>query len=300
MCVAASGHTAIGSVCTAGQHPGVATIVPVLIADTNSLGPAMAKPRVSTTVPPPSTSASPVRRPKAGSNACRRPRTKHGRRAESPLAGDPHPGVDVTAERKARAAAVPARGRARTGRADAGRRRRPRARSRRVPRLGVVVAAHERDRDVRVRVAPAQEGGVERRHAARGGVQEIAEDDEPGRARRFEQARKAREIGGRRAARYGDATRAKRGALAEVDVGDEHGRAARPMERALGEQHDVLARERRVDAAVAGRPQRARRADHGEGKFGARMRHDSEGGRVNFRCGRCAARLRSAHFPHRL
>ena len=71
----------------------------------------------------------------------------------------------------------------------------------RVPRAVVVVAAHQRQRDVRMGGAPGEERGVERRDAARGGVQEIAEHDEAPCARPRDQRREPREVGLRAAAR---------------------------------------------------------------------------------------------------
>ena len=110
--------------------------------------------------------------------------------------------------------------------------------------MRVVVAAHQRDRERLLRVAPAEEGGVERRDPPRGRVQEIAEHHEPGRARALDQRREPREVVRRRAPGNGNAAGAKRRGLAEMHVGDKQRPCTRPEERALGEQIDPLAAER--------------------------------------------------------
>ncbi len=105
----------------------------------------------------------------------------------------------------------------------------------------VVIAAHEQDVDRRLQFAPAAERRIEGRDAARRGVQEIAEHDEPPRAGLRKDGRQTREIRRRAPARQRHPAGAKRRGLAEMDVGDEHRALARPMQRTRREQLDTFA-----------------------------------------------------------
>jgi len=58
---------------------------------------------------------------------------------------------------------------------------------RRVARVRVVIAADQQDVEPRVTVAPGPERDVERRHAAGGGVQEIAQHHQARGARAIEE-----------------------------------------------------------------------------------------------------------------
>jgi hypothetical protein len=124
---------------------------------------------------------------------------------------------------------------------------------RRVAGTGVVVPAHQRDRERPMRVAPTRERGIERSDPSGRRVQEIAEDHEPRRLRAFDERREAREIVRRRTARNRYAARAQCRRLAEMHVRDEQRLLARPEERTLGEQFDTLAAERRHQRARRGR-----------------------------------------------
>ena len=152
------GRVAAGGPRTANRGVGKST--PERTGSAKSRAPAIA----TTVSPAPGvTSARPVSRPNAGSSARRRPSRKHGRRAEPNAPSESaDAGVHVAAQRVAGARGV---------RLVAQHERRPRMRIaddadaprvRRVAGVAVVVAAHQRDREVAVRVAPAQERGVER------------------------------------------------------------------------------------------------------------------------------------------
>jgi len=108
--------------------------------------------------------------------------------------------------------------------------------ARRIAGVGVVVPAHQRDRERGMCVTPEAKRDVECRHATGCSVQEVAEDHEPRCARAPDQRRQPREVVRGRAARYGDTARAECRRLAEMNVGDEQGRCARPMQSAFGEQ----------------------------------------------------------------
>ena len=79
----------------------------------------------------------------------------------------------------------------------------------------------------------------------------------------LDQARQAREIGGRRAAGQRHAARAERRGLAEMNVGDEHRALPQPMKCALGVQRDALATHDGVQHAVVGARRRGLRRNQG-------------------------------------
>jgi len=107
--------------------------------------------------------------------------------------------------------------------------------------MAVVIAAHERDLERRVRAAPLPEGGIQAIDASRPRVEEVAEDDEARRTRSLDEHGEALEIGGRAAARQWNAARAKGRCLAEMQIGDEHRRTSWPMQRTLRVQAYPLA-----------------------------------------------------------
>jgi hypothetical protein len=113
----------------------------------------------------------------------------------------------------------------------------------------VVVAADERDVKVGSLCAPGGEGVDGGRVEAALVVEEIAQDDEALRAGEVERVGEAREVGGRCAARDGDAGVAEGGGFAEVGVGEEECAFARPIGAAVGEEDQILGRERREDGA---------------------------------------------------
>ena len=184
-------------------------------------------------------------------------RDGHGRTARSPVRRR----RGLVAERRMAAARAARRRRLRARRtAD----RRPSRRDCRAP---------ARSRAPRAR-APREECGVERGHATGRRVQEVAEHDEtraPACAR--PDATSALRSRGGRAAWHGDAARAKRRCLAEVHVGDEQRRFARPVERALGEQLHVFPAERRLDTAIRLRRKGARTRPLVERQRGGMARH---------------------------
>ncbi len=201
------------------------------------------------------TIARPVIRPNAGRIARRRPSTKQGRRTRLVAAsGEADARMHVAAERVAGA-------RRRGGMAREERRQRVRLADdvdapalRRVAGVRVVVAAHERDRERRMRVAPGQERRIERGDDAGLRVQEVAEHDQTLRAARVDERGQAREIGGGRAARHRHAAGAERRGLAQVHVGDEQRAHPRPQERPLGEElHRLVADRRRQAVGLASR-----------------------------------------------
>ena len=120
---------------------------------------------------------------------------------------------------------------------------------RRVSCGAVVVAADERDAKVGALSAPSGEGVDGGCVEAALVVEEVSEDDEALRVGDIEGVGDAGEVGGRRAARYGDAGVAERGGFAEVGVGEEEGAFARPVGASVGKERQCLGRERRDGAA---------------------------------------------------
>lgn len=113
----------------------------------------------------------------------------------------------------------------------------------------VVVAADERDAEVGSLRAPGCEGVDGGRVEAALVVEEVAQDDEALRAGEVEGVGEAREVGGRCAARDGDARVAEGGGLSEVGVGEEECAFARPIGASVGEEDQILGRERREGGA---------------------------------------------------
>lgn len=113
----------------------------------------------------------------------------------------------------------------------------------------VVVAADERDRERGMIGAPAchlVDGAIV--HAALV-VEEVAQDDDARRGGEFEGVRETVEVGAGGSRGNGDARVAERRGLAEMSVGEEEGAFARPERAAVGEQDQILGRERRGRAA---------------------------------------------------
>jgi hypothetical protein len=83
----------------------------------------------------------------------------------------------------------------------------------RIARATIVIAPHEHDLETRMAIAPRGEARIERSHASRLRVKEIAEDHQARRGCLLDEARQAREVGGGCAARQRHATGAKGRAL---------------------------------------------------------------------------------------
>lgn len=113
----------------------------------------------------------------------------------------------------------------------------------------VVVAADQEDVERRVRGAPRGDG-VDRGCVEPAlVVEEVAQHDEARCAGEGEGVVESREVGAGRAAGDGDACVAEGGGLAKVRVGEEEGAFARPEDGAVGEERQILGRERRVRGA---------------------------------------------------
>src|SRR5581483_7815226 len=117
----------------------------------------------------------------------------------------------------------------------------------RIARLGVVIAAHQGQREIAVRGAPRPKGGIERTDASARCMQEIAQDEELLRTRAREQRAQALQVMGGRTARHRHTRGTKGGALSEMNIGDEKRALARPVQRALDEQLHPLAAERYLE-----------------------------------------------------
>lgn len=113
----------------------------------------------------------------------------------------------------------------------------------RITRLRIVIAAHQRNLQRPVALAPGRKRLLKRWRPPAQGMQEIAQHDEPLRARRGKQARQTREIACRGAAGQGHSAGTKRRRLAQMHIGDKQRTPPRPVKRPVGKQRNVLAGE---------------------------------------------------------
>jgi len=112
---------------------------------------------------------------------------------------------------------------------------------RRIAGAPVMVAAHERQRKLRVRGAPARQRAERRRRVRMRRMQKVAEKNDAQRVMRLHQRRELVERLARGATRHGNAELAKRHRLADVRVGDEQRTLRRPPDRLLRQQVKRLA-----------------------------------------------------------
>ncbi len=103
----------------------------------------------------------------------------------------------------------------------------------RVTGVAIVIAPHQQDLQRRVQGAPAPQLGQRRgRDPTGAGVEEIAEHEEPARARAVEGRVQSRQVVARGSGRDRDPRRPERGGLAPMEVGgDERGRAGQNSAR---------------------------------------------------------------------
>lgn len=115
--------------------------------------------------------------------------------------------------------------------------------ARRVAGAGVVVAADQEHVDARAdgRGAKIGEGGECFGCAAGGCVEEIAEEENPGRGGFVDERGKTSEVGAGGEFGNRDARGTEGGGLAEVEIGDDERGGRRPVDRAIGEQTPRLA-----------------------------------------------------------